>query len=113
MKTFNETFIQSLANRKIYIKAGFTNGGYCVSTLATLALCVDKEAFFVGAVFAFCSSSKKSIRFVLWENNGYWMIERRILTKTFQWPRNCREKEDIQVAATEIKVLLASPDYKF
>lgn len=75
-----------LADRRIFIVAGCTNGNYGINLLSAIAMSCDMDAFLSGAAFVFCSHSKKVIRILIWEDSGYYLIERRITSRTFRWP---------------------------
>ena len=75
-----------LKGRRIFIKTGYVSGRYGTNMLSAIAMGCNIEAFLSGAAFVFCSNQKKVIKILIWEDDGYYLIERRITSKTFQWP---------------------------
>lgn len=97
-----------LTDRRIFIMAGYTKGNYGVNLLSAIALSCDMDAFLSGAAFVFCSHSKKVIRILIWEDSGYYLIERRITSKTFRWPMKEDEECIKDRTAKDVVYLLLS-----
>lgn len=60
-------------------------------------------------IFIFCGSNNKSIKALLWDRNGFIMIQKRLLSKgTFRWPKD--EKDAIKVSRNDVIMLLKGAD---
>ena len=75
-----------LSGRRIFIVAGYAYGRYGINSLSAIAMSCDADAFLGGAAFLFCSLSRNSIRILIWEDDGYYLIERRSVSRSFRWP---------------------------
>jgi len=60
-------------------------------------------------IFLFCGSNNKCIKMLLWDNNGFILLQKRLLSKgTFRWPNN--EKEALQVSRKDVELLVKGAD---
>lgn len=95
--------ISSLSDRRIFIKCGTQDFRCGIDALAQNAIVMNTDGFLEGAVFAFCSRSKKQIRIVFLDGCGYFMITRKLIDGIFQWPE---KKEDLECCPTMIENLI-------
>lgn len=60
-------------------------------------------------IFLFCGSNNKCIKALLWDKNGFLMLQKRLLSKgNFRWPKD--EKEAIKVSRKDVELLLEGAD---
>lgn len=96
-RTFEESFLDIISTRRIYLMAGATSGRYGIHALSALAMMYSSDEVFSGSVFAFCPKSRKQVRFIFWDDGGYWMVTRSIDRGCFFWP----ESRDATLEAVE------------
>lgn len=94
-------------NYKYYIKPGNTNGRMGWKTLVEQVETVMKKSLSEKNMFLFCNCTRNSIRILVWDN-GYWVIQKRLVKGTFKWPNNEKEAEEISVE--DVKRLLEGQD---
>lgn len=54
-----------------------------------------KNPFESGDIFLFCGSRTHSIKALVFEEDGFVLLTKRLLKGRFQWPRNTREMREI------------------
>ena len=60
-------------------------------------------------IFLFCGSNNKCIKMIVWDKNGFILIQKRLISKgTFRWPNN--EKEALSVSRNDVEMLLKGAD---
>ena len=111
VESFEEQMLSSFATRQLFIMAGTTNGRYGIDTLSALAMMYDSEAVYRGSVFAFCNKSKMQIRFLVWDDGGYWLITRKIYNNSFVWPESGADTQLIEATVAMIKMIFRSAGY--
>jgi transposase len=82
--------------RKVYIACGYTNLRLGIDGLS----CLVKEQFnldpFVsGNLFLFCGRRSDRIKGLVWEEDGFLLLYKRLEAGRFQWPRASNEVADI------------------
>ncbi|MGI6466954.1 MAG: IS66 family insertion sequence element accessory protein TnpB [Sphaerochaetaceae bacterium] len=61
------------------------------------------------SAFLFCSGSKKILKVIVWDSNGFWELTKRLEVEgTFSWPQS--EEEALEITLDEIKLLLKGAD---
>lgn len=107
-ESYENQILGTFSNRRIFLVPGNTNGKYGIDGLAAIAMMSNSDEVYKGSVFVFCNKSQRQLRFLLWENGGYWMITRKIFRKTFAWPSSKTGTEAIKSATSMIKLVLSS-----
>jgi len=78
----------------------------------TLSLLVENEMDlnpFSRSAFLFCSASKRILKVIVWDENGFWELSKRLESKgSFAWPAN--ETEALEVSLEEIQLMLKGAD---
>ena len=73
---------------QIYIACGYTDMRKSIDGLAALI----QEQFnmdpFEPALFLFCGRKADRIKALMWENDGFVLLYKRLESGKFQWPRN-------------------------
>lgn len=106
--SYEEQLLGTFAKRKLFIMPGTTSGRYGIDTLAALAMMHDPDAVYEGAVYAFCHRSRRQIRFLVWDDGGYWLITRKIYSNTFVWPETRADGSTISTAVAGIRMIFHS-----
>lgn len=82
--------------QKVYIACGYTDLRRGIDGLASLV----KEQFQLnpfqpGILFLFCGRRTDRIKGLLWEQDGFLLLYKRLEAGRFQWPRNEAEVRSI------------------
>jgi len=101
--------INSLSDRRIFIKCGSQDFRCGVDALAQKAIIMNTKGFLEGSVFAFCSRSRKQIRIVFLEGCGYYMITRKLINGKFSWPEKKEELECCPAMIETLASLISDP----
>lgn len=105
---FEDELLSSFSGRRMFIVPGSTCGRYGIDTLAAMAMMHGPDHVYEGAVFAFCHKSGMQVRFLLWEDGGYWLITRKIYSNSFAWPDSGEDGRAIVAATGLIRKILHS-----
>lgn len=82
--------------RHVYVFVGKTDLRKGIDGLSTLVKQkFQLDPFQTGNLFLFCGSSNRKIKGLLWEENGFLLLYKRLEAGAFQWPRSEAEARDI------------------
>lgn len=96
------------SNTKVFLALGGTDMRKGMDGLAALVvgkLCGDP---FSGHVFAFCNRQRNTVKLLLWDRNGFWVLHKRLERQRFRWPRT--ESEVMELSIRELNWLLDGLD---
>jgi transposase len=74
--------------KEIYLVCGPTDmrkGIDGLSAVVDLRLCCDS---YESALFVFCNKSRNSVKVLEWDQDGFWLYQKRLEKGTFPWPDN-------------------------
>lgn len=78
--------------KKVFIVTGRTDLRNGISGLSVLIrLKFGKNPLEEGTLFLFCGNDCKTIKGLIWDENGYVLITKKLSCGRFQWPRNSSE----------------------
>lgn len=80
---------------KVYIAVGKTDLRMGIDGLAALVQGRFELDPFSEALFLFCGTRRDRIKGLLWEDNGFLLVYKRLESGIFQWPRNGDEAKNI------------------
>jgi len=75
---------------------------------STLAMLVQQEMElnpFAKSLFVFCGKTRKILKVLVWDGNGFWECTKRLEEGTFCWPQD--EREALQVSRQQLCAMLA------
>lgn len=76
----------------VYLVCGFTDMRFGIDSLATIIKEQYKLPLFVpNTLFLFCGRKANKIKGLLWEEDGYLLLTKRVEAGRFAWPRNSSE----------------------
>ena len=80
----------------VYVFVGKTDLRKGIDGLSTLVKQkFHLDPFHAGDLFLFCGSSNRQIKGLVWEEDGFLLIYKRLEAGTFQWPRSEAEARNI------------------
>lgn len=77
--------IFNFSEYEIYIVSGVTDMRMGMHSLAAI---VENKLELESQdknIFIFCSRSKRIIKILLWEDNGFWLFQKKLLSGNFRW----------------------------
>lgn len=89
---------------RVYIVTGYTDMRKGIDGLAQIVqgkLSLDP---FSNSIFLFCGRSACKIKGLLWEDDGFLLLYKRLDNGRFQWPRT--ETEALQLSAQQLRWLM-------
>jgi transposase len=101
--------ILDIENIKIYVKPGVTDMRKQMNGLAIIAQEEMQLNVFSGSLFIFCNRSRKILKALYWDRNGFAMWQKRLERHRFPWPQS--EQKARQIGAEELKMLLEGIDF--
>jgi transposase len=80
-----------LSNTRVYLAAGGTALRKSLDTLAGIVLESLRLDPLSGHLLVFTNSRKNRIKFLFWDNTGWWVCAKRLDDGTLAWPYPCGE----------------------
>lgn len=96
------------AGPKVYLALEPTDMRKAIDGLSILVasrLALDP---FSGHVFAFCNRARTIVKILLWDRNGFWLLQKRLEKQRFRWPSS--EAEVMEMTKSELRWLLDGLD---
>lgn len=82
--------------RHIFIACGYTNLRYGINGLAALVQNgFQLDPFTPKTMFLFCGRKCDRIKALVWEEDGFLLLYKRLETSKFQWPRSPEEVKEM------------------
>jgi len=92
-----------------YIRPGKTDMRKKAHTLSMLVENEMEMNPFEKSVYLFCSGTKRILKVIVWDGNGFWEMTKRLESKgTFAWPSS--REEALNVSLNEIRLMLKGAD---
>jgi transposase len=101
--------IFDIENISIYLRPGKTDMRKQINGLSALVETEMSKDPFSGALFLFCNRSRKLLKAVYWDKNGFCMWQKRLEKHRFPWPQS--EDAVRNITAEELKMLLQGIDF--
>ena len=79
----------------IYIVCGYTDMRKAIDGLAAIVQQNFKLDVFSGSLFLFCGKRCDRIKALLWEEDGFVLLYKRLENGKYKWPRNSNEARQI------------------
>ena len=77
-----------LTESQVYLVCGYTDLRRSIDGLATIVQAQFHLDPYSNALFLFCGRRCDRIKGLLWENDGFLLLYKRLDNGKFQWPRN-------------------------
>jgi len=100
--------ILDLSKVKIFIKPGHTDLRKASNGLSVMVQEGMKHDPFSGSVYLFCNRERKLLKAVYWDNNGFWLCQKRLEKDKFPWPQTMEAV--LELTEEELKMLLTGID---
>ena len=77
--------------KSIYIVCGYTDMRKSIDGLSAIVQQNFKLDVFSGSLFLFCGKKCDRIKALLWEEDGFVLLYKRLENGKYKWPRNSEE----------------------
>ncbi len=95
-------------NRRIFLALGITDMRKAINGLAILVENALGGNLFAGDLFVFCNRSRRLIKILYWDRNGFCLWQKKLEKEKFTWPEH--EGAVSELEAKELDWLLAGLD---
>lgn len=99
MKSLDFSKIES-----VYLAAGYTDMRKGIDGLALIVQNQIQLDPFTSCLFLFCGRNRSKIKGLLWEGDGFLLLNKVLVDGKFQWPRNTQEV--IELSDQQLRWLL-------
>lgn len=96
------------SNVPIFLRPGFTDGRKAIAGLVGIIQNQMKMDVLEGGLFIFCSKSKATIKCVLWDGTGFWLVQKFLVGYTFAWPKS--DEDVMKITPEQLGQLLEGID---
>jgi len=88
---------------KVYLALGYTDMRKAINGLSILVEQLELDPF-SGHLFVFCNRSRKILKILYWDRNGFCLWHKRLEKQRFKWPET--EQEVVEVGQRQLRWLL-------
>ncbi len=96
-------------NLKIFIKPGLTDMRKQINGLSIMVEEEFGKELFGGNLYLFCNRTRKRLKILYWDKNGFCLWLKRLEKDRFPWPKN--EHEVIEITKDQLFMLLDGIDF--
>lgn len=94
---------------QIYIKPGPTDMRKQINGLSVMIEEECGQDLFSGSLYIFCNKTRKRLKILYWDQNGFCLWLKRLEEDKFPWPKNTAEVKEI--TSEQLKLLLDGIDF--
>ena len=87
--------LKDLTADNIYIVCGHTDMRKSIDGLAALVQQQFQLDLFTSSAFLFCGRRRDRMKVLLWEDDGFLLLYKRLESGSFQWPRSETEAREL------------------
>ncbi|MGA1525760.1 MAG: IS66 family insertion sequence element accessory protein TnpB [Planctomycetota bacterium] len=95
---------------RIHLARGATDMRKQIDSLAAAVAHVLHEDPTSGHLFGFCNRGRNRVKFLYWEDGGFWLLHKRLESGRFIWPDS--DTPAIRISAKELHALLGGLDFQ-
>ena len=98
-----------LRNIPIYVRPGATDMRKAINGLSIIASEQMELDPLSGALFLFCNRFRRNLKALLWDRNGFWLMQKRLERDRFPWPQT--EEAAKAITLDQLRMLLEGIDF--
>ena len=80
---------------RIYIRPGRTDMRKAINGLVVMVEQEMKLDVFARSVFLFCGISKRNLKIVFWDKNGFCLVQKKLDKDKYAWPKTEAEVQEL------------------
>lgn len=96
------------SGRPIFLAVGVTDMRKSFAGLYALVREQLKQEPLSGALFGFCNRKRDTVKFLCYDEGGFWVCAKRLEEGTFRWPD--AQTKSVQLTAADLALLLSGID---
>lgn len=96
------------ANTKVYLACGSTDMRRQINGLASTVQNSFTMDPYADAMFVFCNKARNRIKILVWEDNGFWLLFKRLERGHFKWPEGS-DAETMTLSVEDLRNLIRGP----
>jgi transposase len=94
---------------EIYVRPGITDMRKQMNGLAAIVQSEMKKNVFSGQIFLFCSRSRKLLKMLYWDRNGFCLWCKRLEQHKYPWPKD--PEAALRLDRRQLEMLLDGIDF--
>lgn len=100
----------SLSSIPVHLATGSTDMRKGINGLASEIYEYFEADIFSNSLFAFCSHSRKLVKIIYWDSNGFCLWSKKLQKGRFRWPED--EEDVLSITSKELAWLLSGLEVK-
>lgn len=94
---------------RVYVRPGVTDMRKAINGLSIIVAEQMQLDPLSGALFLFCNRYRRILKGLLWDRNGFWLIQKRLERDRFPWPDS--EEAAREITPQRLRMLLDGIDF--
>jgi len=94
---------------RIFIKPGGSDMRKAINGLAIIVQEQMQLDPVSQSIFLFCNKQRRILKILYWDDNGFWLWQKRLEKHKFPWPRN--EAQSKEITGEQLNMLLRGIDF--
>ena len=95
-------------DKRIFVRLGFTDMRKQINGLSVIVQELRPEGPFDGSYYVFCGKTRRVIKVLYWDANGFCLWQKRLERDSFPWPRAGDELSEL--TRQQIRLVLRGID---
>jgi len=95
-------------DKRVFVRLGFTDMRKQINGLCALVQELRPDGPFDGSYYVFCGKTRRVLKVVYWDMNGFCLWQKRLERDRFPWPRTGTELNEM--TRQNIRLLLRGID---
>jgi len=101
--------ILDITQYQFYLKPGVTNLRKAINGLSLLVQNEMNHSPFSKSLFLFCNRTRKNLKIIYWDKNGFCLWQKKLEKHKFPWPQT--EREALEITYRQLEMLLSGIDF--
>lgn len=81
--------------RRVFVRLGFTDMRKQINGLSALTQKLRPDGPFDGSYYVFCGKTRRVIKVLYWDTNGFCLWQKRLENDRFPWPKAGDELDEM------------------
>lgn len=101
--------LADISSLRIFIKPGSSDMRKAINGLAIIVQEQMQLDPVSQDIFLFCNKERRILKILYWDDNGFWLWQKRLEKHRFPWPRN--EAQSREITSEQLNMLLRGIDF--